>query len=118
MLDVGWGEKGGDVENSEISPDYPTMQTRLSENYRDAAKRCKMKCIEVGNVWSKVRESNKDLGERLYQGDGSHPSSHGAILAASVVFNQLTGDALDRVDFYDRCTAEDWLIIKKAILEC
>ena len=80
-----WGRRDGDKQNAQF-PDYKSMQKALSKSYSSVARRCKAILVPVGDTWALVRKADADLGEALYKGDGSHPSSKGAYLAASVFY--------------------------------
>ncbi|MBT8038110.1 MAG: DUF4886 domain-containing protein [Verrucomicrobiae bacterium] len=84
-----WGRRDGDKHNRHLFPDYQKMQKVLSTNYRKVAKRCDAVLVPVGDTWAKVRKANPELGNALYKGDGSHPSSQGAYLAACVFYATL-----------------------------
>lgn len=117
MLYMTWGRRDRDEANPDLLPDFDTMQRRLSAAYRAAAERCSARLAPVGEAWAKVRQTNADLGRRLYQDDGSHASAEGALLGASVFYRALFNGQLDDVPTPEEITAEDAVVIKRAVLE-
>lgn len=84
-----WGRRDGDKHNKAIFPNYKTMQRKLTDAYKEAAKDNKAMMAPVGLVWAKARTALKDDYAVLYKNDGSHPSGHGAFLVACVFFKTL-----------------------------
>jgi hypothetical protein len=95
-----WAHHDGDERNRELSPDYSTMQVHVAEGYDDylAAARdagaLDAGISRVGDTWSRVRERDHELFDRLYEADGSHPSSTGTYLAALVLAQTVSGRPL------------------------
>jgi hypothetical protein len=86
-----WGRKDGDSRNASIYPDYKTMQEKLSTAYEKAARRNAAQISPVGEAWKAVRKEFPELGDKLYKGDGSHPSVYGACLVSCVFFQEVLG---------------------------
>lgn len=86
-----WGRRDGDTRNSHIFPDFSSMQKALSDNYNKAAKRIGAEVVPVGLGFEHIHHHHKDLFMDLYKKDGSHPSSLGAYLAASMFYSKLLG---------------------------
>jgi hypothetical protein len=91
VLFLTWGRRDGDKANPKISPDFETMQARLEKNYRTLAEKTKSRIVPVGTSWAKLKKDDPALWKRLYRGDGSHPSAHGAYLAGAVFYATITG---------------------------
>ncbi|MDX1682944.1 MAG: SGNH/GDSL hydrolase family protein [Phycisphaeraceae bacterium] len=89
ILYMTWGRRDGAKRHPERLPDFATMQQRLSDAYREAARRHDIRVAPVGEAWAQVREHDDDLGRALYQPDGSHPTAHGAYVATCVFFRVL-----------------------------
>ena len=92
VLYMTWGRRDGDEKNQHVSPDYTTMQDRLTEAYRAAGDRNGVLVAPVGEAWRRVRAANRSLGEQLYREDGSHASARGAFLAACVLAATVFGE--------------------------
>ncbi|MFT5124579.1 MAG: putative cupin superfamily protein [Kiritimatiellia bacterium] len=93
VLYLTWGRKDGDRQNITRSPNYATMQDRLSASYERAAEQTGAMLVPCGEVWRQVRLMDPELGEKLYAKDGSHPSAHGAYLVAATFTARLFGKA-------------------------
>lgn len=85
-----WGRRDGDSRNQKSFPDFPTMQRKLAENYRRAARNSGSLVVPVGLAFEAIYGSDKDLFKSLYAADGSHPSELGAYMAACVFIETLT----------------------------
>lgn len=116
VLFMTWGRRDGDVQNRRLFPDYATMQKRLSEAYRTAAKKNEAILAPVGQAWFTVQQWDKALWRNLYARDGSHPSSRGAHLASCVFFRVLFGDSLESVQSRDKLSNRERHIIREAVL--
>jgi hypothetical protein len=103
-----WGRREGDSSNSELYPDFLTMQGRLTEGYKNyvddtsTADRPTF-LAPVGLAFQAAYEQTASTGAdpldpdglfyQLYSSDGSHPSSAGSYLAACVFYATLTGQS-------------------------
>ncbi|MFC1736379.1 DUF4886 domain-containing protein [Candidatus Hydrogenedentota bacterium] len=116
VLYMTWGRRDGDMKNKEVFPDFDTMQKKLADAYRSAAKRNKASLAPVGLAWSLVRQRDKTLGNDLYKADGSHPSFKGACLASCVFFRVLFHDSLESIQRQDTLKTHEWQIIRDAAL--
>ncbi len=110
-----WGRRDGDKQNPKMFPTYGSMQKALSKEYQTAARKYDALLAPVGDAWAMVRSENKDLGVRLYKGDGSHPSKAGALLAASVFYRVLTGDSSSEISFMGGVEASDAKVIREVV---
>jgi hypothetical protein len=125
LLYMTWGYRDGDQSNSQIYPDYPTMQERITNGYDDLATVLqglggRVTVIPVGLAFQvvyndEVAAGHNPLGEdsqfyALYEGDGSHPSEEGSYLAACVFMAAYTGQPASslsyRADGVDEDTAD------------
>jgi hypothetical protein len=102
-----WGRRDGDKKNPKISPDYGTMQKMLSRNYGLVAEDLKCDVARVGDAWSIIEKNHPELFRRLYKGDGSHPSTPGAYLAATVIYQTIAGKLPDASFLPKNVSAED-----------
>jgi hypothetical protein len=116
VLYMTWGRRNGDLQNKDVFPDYDTMQKRLCDAYRKAAKNNKALLAPVGQAWSLVRKRDKALGEDLYKKDGSHPSSKGAYLASCVFFRTLFNDSLESLQPQGPLSKHERKLITDAVL--
>lgn len=89
VLYLTWARRDGDPQNPQINPDFATMQDRLTQTTREAARRNDALVVPVGEAWRAVRTEHPDLGAALYAQDGSHPSPQGSYLAACVFLRSL-----------------------------
>lgn len=90
MFYMTWGRKNGDASNCAVYPPvctYEGMQQRLRESYLEMAKDNKAVTAPVGATWKVVRDSLPNID--LYNPDESHPSVHGAYLAACVFYASM-----------------------------
>jgi len=67
----------------------PLMQEEITAMYQKVAALNKAKVVPVGLAWEYARSLRPDL--KLYDPDGSHPSTIGTYLSACVFFAVLTG---------------------------
>lgn len=81
----------------------PLMQDQVTSGYQALGKSADVPVVAVGEVWEKVRNLRPDL--KLYDPDGSHPSSTGTYLIACVFYRALTGNAAS--DLPKRITTTD-----------
>ncbi len=87
MLYQTWGYLTGDP-NWSPGDDFTSMNRRLREGYRAAAASAGgLAIIPIGDAWE--REIRAGRGARLFQSDGCHPTRHGNMLTAQVVFETL-----------------------------
>ncbi len=73
----------------------PLMQEQISKSYRSLGIKNNVKVAAVGEVWEKARQLMP--GFRLYDPDGSHPSTIGTYLTALVFLKILTGKEVANV---------------------
>jgi hypothetical protein len=81
----------------------PLMQDQVTKGYEELGKRAGVPVVAVGAVWEQVRNLRPDL--KLYDPDGSHPSSIGTYLIACVFYRALTGNAASELP--ERITTTD-----------
>jgi hypothetical protein len=101
-----WGRRDGDSRNHWIFPDFPTMQERLIEGYRQFAEATSSETrrttvAPVGPAFQIIYDRYLELRMdpldsesnfyNLYSSDGSHPSRSGTYLAACVLYATVTG---------------------------
>ncbi len=91
MLFETWGRRDGDKANRQVNPDFATMQKRLTAAYAKLGERTETPVAPIGQAWAIVQEQSPELFKKLYTGDGSHPSLHGAYLSGAVIYAQVTG---------------------------
>jgi len=94
-----WGRRDGDKMNAQLFPNYEKMQAALSDAYARAARKCNAELAPVGQVWAWIRQQHPALGSTLYKGDGSHPATAGAYLAACVIYVTLFDADPTKVNF-------------------
>jgi hypothetical protein len=82
MLYLTWGHRDGWPENG--LPDYPRMQAALDDGYLTLAHELGAAVAPVGRAWATVVSQNARPG--LWQDDGSHPTTAGTYLAATVFY--------------------------------
>lgn len=112
-----WGRRDGDKQNAHLFPTYNKMQKALSDSYKKAARKCDAKLAPVGQAWAELRKKNPELGIQLYRGDGSHPASPGAYLAACVFYATLFDADPTKLDFDSGLPAKQVSAIHAAVLE-
>ncbi|GAB4235801.1 MAG: hypothetical protein Tsb0034_10110 [Ekhidna sp.] len=66
----------------------PLTQPIIEKGYQSLAEKHKLKVVPVGNIWIMVRDARPDL--KLYDPDGSHPSTIGTYLTACAFYAYLT----------------------------
>jgi hypothetical protein len=88
VLYMTWGFRDG-LLNSQIAPDYETMQQLLIEANTEAARQVDAIIAPVGVAWRNVLRDKPDLGRQFYKDDGYHPSYKGAFLTACVFYATL-----------------------------
>ncbi|MBT3470877.1 MAG: DUF4886 domain-containing protein [Opitutae bacterium] len=86
-----WGRRDGDKRNPSIYPDFKTMHNKVSGNYLKAAKTNGLLLAPVGKAFEHIHATDRDLFQKLYKKDGSHPDKAGGFLVACVFFKALTG---------------------------
>jgi hypothetical protein len=82
MLFVTWAHQGGWPQNR--MPDYVSMQSSIDEGYLFIAGEQHAAVAPVGFAW--MTRVGQSLNPDLWQGDGSHPTTAGTYLAASVFY--------------------------------
>lgn len=95
-----WGRRDGDDLNCASFPymcTYAGMQQALTANYVALAEGNDAFTAPVGETWRIIREVHPEI--ELYVADGSHPSTAGTYLAASVFYCTL---------FQQSCTASTY----------
>ena len=112
-----WGRRDGDKMNIQLFPDYKSMQKALSKSYKRVARRCKAKLAPVGQAWAELRKEHPELGRKLYEADGSHPSGHGAYLAACVFYATLFDADSSTIDFDSGLPEDEVKTIRAAVAE-
>ena len=110
-----WGRRDGDQQNAHRFPDYDSMQTALSKQYAQAAKRCDASLAAVGDVWAVVRVADPQLGRELYAQDGSHPSPKGAYLAACVFYATIFQESPAGIDYRGAVSEREAQMIVSAV---
>jgi hypothetical protein len=106
VLYLTWGREHGDDTNPGLFADFPAMQDRLDVGYQAMATQLRaegtvVRVAPVGPAFRVVFDQVTAAGadptaegsafDALYDADGSHPSSRGAYLAATVIFCTITG---------------------------
>lgn len=87
MLYQTWGYRDGDP-NHLPADDFTAMTRRLRDGYQAAAADAGgLTIIPAGDAWEREIAANKDA--RLFQADGSHPTSRGNRLTAQTIFETL-----------------------------
>ena len=110
-----WGRRDGDTRNIKTSPDYLTMQNKLTESYTQIAKETESELAPVGIAWQALRESNPKSGLELYKKDGSHPAAAGAYLASLSIYCKVFKTSPEQVTFTAGLKAADIKSIKNAV---
>lgn len=82
-----WGRRDGDKKNIKLFPDYLKMQKALTENYTKAANKINATLLPVGLGFKEIHKVDKELFQKLYKKDGSHPATPGAYLAACTFYS-------------------------------
>lgn len=86
-----WGYRDGDPHRAG-GDDFHAMTARLREGYRSAAQHAGgARVIPVGDAWENEMAAGR--GAVLFMEDGSHPTSDGNRLTASVFYEALFGAA-------------------------
>ncbi len=109
-----WGRRDGDKDNIQFNSDFETMQKRLSQSYRTAAKQGNARLIPAGEVFAAVKSEDPQLFRALYTGDGSHPSGKAGVLFVATFLHHLWGDEIKVVPPRTITTGE-LATIKKAV---
>lgn len=73
----------------------PLMLGQISEGYRTLAESEQVSVVPVGEVWERARSLKPLL--RLYDPDGSHPSTIGTYLTSLVFFKALTNQKVEGI---------------------
>lgn len=73
----------------------PLMQNQINKAYQDLASQTGAKVVPVGMIWNRVHSLRPDL--RLYEPDGSHPSTIGSYLIANIFYAYLTHNKASKV---------------------
>lgn len=90
MFYMTWGRKNGDQQNCPGWPPvctYEGMDDLLYERYMLMAEENEDVASPVGAVWRYIRENHPEI--ELYSGDGSHPSTVGAVASAYTFYTSL-----------------------------
>ena len=91
-----WGYKNGDRMNCAEMPQncgFDGMNYNIVTNYRQLAAQTHSMVVPVGEIWQRVRTNHPEI--ELYEGDGIHPSSAGAYLAASTFYASIYHQPVD-----------------------
>ena len=103
-----WGRRDGDLSNCAAYPPictYEGMQQRLRESYLEMAEDNSATVAPVGVAWKNIRANYPNID--LYNNDGSHPSTLGTYLAASVFYSaifqkpSITSEFISTIDSMD-----------------
>jgi hypothetical protein len=83
-----WGRRDGDPWRN--GDDFRSMNSRLRDGYRAAAKQAGgLTIVPVGDAWE--REMAAGNSTRLFDPDGSHPTKYGDSVSAEVFYETLFG---------------------------
>lgn len=108
-----WGRRDGDKRNARFFPDYQSMQKALSASYAKAATRDRAILVPVGTTWQTIRKEHPELGRQLYVRDGSHPSAHGALLAAASFYAVLFEEDPSTIPYDHGLPADEAALLRK-----
>jgi len=72
----------------------PLMQSTITSEYMNLAKKLNIAVVPVGPIWMRARELRPDL--ELYF-DDKHPSADGSYLIALIVYKAITGKSVDEI---------------------
>ncbi len=117
VLFMTWGRRDGDARNKAFLPDYETMQRKLTEAYRSAAKRNQIQVAAVGDAWAWVRREDDTLGKALYKKDGSHPSGKGAALVSTVILFSVFEGGEEAFQAPSGLSEQEWALMKEAAVK-
>ncbi len=90
------------------------MQKKISSAYRLAGEKNKARILPVGFAYAEIKKKNKELFEKLYRNDGSHPATHGAYLVSCVFWGGLTGKDPLTIKFNGTLSKEDAKSLRSA----
>ncbi len=107
-----WGRRDGDPRNN--YKDFTAMQKALTKSYVNAGKSLNAKVAPVGDAWQIIHDTDPDLFTKLYRGDGSHPSQHGAYLAAITIFATINDVDPTTIEWDGKLPAEEAATLRKA----
>lgn len=109
-----WGRRDGDKRNPKLYPDFATMNGKLAASYQQAATDSGATLVPIGDLWAAVRKADPLLGKKLYRGDGSHPSAHGATLVSFAIASTLLGETPDSITFKGPLTDAEFATLRNA----
>ena len=118
---VTWGRRDGDTNNPQLYPDFETMNQRLNSGYNAYATAVEspvrpVALIPAGGVFQSVKDISPDVFQRLYTGDGSHPSQLGTYAAACIAATSLTGRLPSETTWAPgNITEEDGALIRQVV---
>lgn len=107
-----WGRRDGDPRNN--YKDFSAMQKALTKSYATAGKSLKAKVAPVGDAWQIIHDTQPELFAKLYREDGSHPSAHGAYLAAVTIFATINNIDPRSIKLDGQIPADDAKILRNA----
>lgn len=82
------------VKNADELGSFEEFTQKLHEGYQTYQQVVpNSKIAPVGWAFAHLHKENHDMWERLYAHDGFHPSPHGTLLEAYVLFATITGEA-------------------------
>lgn len=84
-----WARRAGDAIYASTHSDPETMAATIDRKYQLAAEVNGDVTARVGMAWQIALTEHPEI--TLHQGDGSHPTSEGTLLAACVIYQALTG---------------------------
>lgn len=116
ILYMTWGRRDGIPDGNENLKDYQTIQELAKKACHKAGKRNGIRIAPVGEAWSRIWRSDKDLFKALYQNDGNHCSRKGAFLASCVFLRTFFDDSLKTVAACEGVTVDEAKAIKRAVL--
>lgn len=86
-----WARRAGDAIYASTHSDPQTMAATIDRNYQMAAEVNGDVTARVGMAWQIALSEHPEI--TLHQGDGSHPTEAGTLLAACVILQAITGNA-------------------------
>jgi len=109
-----WGKRTGDRENVK-EDSFTAMQARLRAGYRAASDETGASIAAAGDAWELVL--SRSTGFSLWAPDGSHPSHHGAYIAACALFAAITQQSPVGLTFTAGLPSADVRLLQQAVAE-
>jgi Domain of unknown function (DUF4886) len=103
----GWAEAG--------LPSYDSMQQQLNAGYLTIARELNVQMAPVGFAWSDAWHQNPQL--KLWQDDGSHPTSIGTYLAACVFYATIFQESPVGLSYHGDLTDEQAQFLQKVVAD-